>query len=38
MKRRWSALAGTVWILLVMVVGWGVVRAADPALDTAKIE
>src|SRR5262249_36021808 len=38
MKRRWSALAGTVWILLVLVVGWGVVRAADPALDTAKIE
>src|SRR5215467_14523632 len=38
MKRRWSALAGTVWILIIMVVGWGAVRAADPALDTAKIE
>jgi len=38
MKRPLLALAGTVWILIVMVVGWGVVRAADPALDTAKIE
>src|SRR2546425_1613775 len=38
MKRPLIALAGTVWILIVMVVGWGVVRAADPALDTAKIE
>ena len=38
MKRPWIALAGTVWILIVMVAGWGVVRAADPALDTAKIE
>src|SRR5712692_7927467 len=38
MKRQLIALAGTVWILIVMVVGWGVVRAADPALDTAKIE
>src|SRR5215471_21382368 len=38
MTRPWIALAGTVWILVVMVVGWGVVRAADPALDTAKIE
>jgi hypothetical protein len=38
MKRPWIALTGTVWILLVMVVGWGVVQAADPALDTAKIE
>jgi uncharacterized protein DUF1259 len=31
------ALAGTVWLLIVMV-GWEVVRAAEPALDTAKIE
>jgi Domain of Unknown Function (DUF1259) len=38
MKRQLIALAGTVWILIVLVVGWGVVRAADPALDTAKIE
>src|SRR5437660_5325937 len=38
MTRPWIALAGTVWILIVMVAGWGVVRAADPALDTAKIE
>src|SRR3989449_2837798 len=38
MKRPWIALAGTVWILIVMVAGWGVVRAADPAVDTAKIE
>src|SRR5438445_8830706 len=38
MKRLWIALAGTVWILIVMVVGWGVVRAAAAALDTVKIE
>jgi hypothetical protein len=38
MKRPLIALAGTVWILIVMVVGWGIVRAVDPALDTAKIE
>ena len=38
MKRPWIALAGTVWLLIVMMVGWGVVRAAAPALDTAKIE
>jgi len=38
MTRPWIALTGTVWILIVMVVGWGGVRAADPALDTAKIE
>ena len=38
MKRRWIALTGTVWILIVLVVGWGVVWAADSALDTAKIE
>src|SRR5215831_5852615 len=38
MTRPWIALAGTVWILSVMVVGSGVVRAADPALDAAKIE
>ena len=38
MKRPWLALTGTVWLLIVMVVGWGVVGAADPALDTAKIE
>ena len=37
MKRPLIALAGTVWILVVMV-GWEVVWAADPALDTAKIE
>jgi hypothetical protein len=37
MKRPLIALAGTVWILIVMV-GWEVVWAADPALDTAKIE
>ena len=30
MKRPWIALAGTVWILIVMVVGWGVVRAVSP--------
>jgi hypothetical protein len=38
MKRVLIALAGTVWILSVMVVGWGAVSAADAALDTAKIE
>jgi hypothetical protein len=38
MKRHVIALAGTVWILVVIVVGWGVVRAADAALDTARIE
>jgi uncharacterized protein DUF1259 len=38
MKRQLIALAGIVWILSVMVVGWEAVRAADPALDTAKIE
>jgi Domain of Unknown Function (DUF1259) len=38
MKRQSIALAGAVWILIVMVMGWEVVRAADPALDTAKIE
>jgi hypothetical protein len=38
MKRQVVVLAGTVWLLIVMVVGWGVVRAADTALDTAKIE
>ena len=38
MKRPLIALAGAVWILIVMVVGWEVVRAVDPALDTAKIE
>jgi hypothetical protein len=38
MKRQLIALVGTVWILSVMVVGWGVVCAADAALDTAKIE
>jgi Domain of Unknown Function (DUF1259) len=38
MKRQLIALVGTVWILSVMVVGWGEVRAADTALDTAKIE
>ena len=37
MKRPLIALAGTVWLLIVMV-GWEVVRAAEPALDTAKIE
>jgi hypothetical protein len=37
MKRPLIALAGTVSILIVMV-GWEVVWAADPALDTAKIE
>jgi len=37
MTRPWIALAGTVWLLIV-VVGWGGVQAADPALDTAKIE
>jgi len=38
MKRPLIALVGTVWLLIVMVMGWGVVGAADPALDTAKIE
>jgi hypothetical protein len=38
MKRQLIALTGTVWLLIFMVVGWGGVRAADPALDTAKIE
>jgi hypothetical protein len=38
MKRVLIALAGTVWILSVMVAGWGAVSAADAALDTAKIE
>src|SRR5262245_27136444 len=37
MKRPLIALVGTVWILIVMI-GWEVVRAADPTLDTAKIE
>ena len=38
MTRPWIAGAGTVWLLIVMVVGWEVVRAADPTLDMAKIE
>src|SRR5262252_661718 len=38
MTRPWIALTGTVWILMVMVVGSSGVRAADPALDTAKLE
>src|SRR2546427_1372784 len=38
MTRSWIALTGTVWILIVMVGGSGGGRAADPALDTAKIE
>jgi len=38
MKRLLIALAGTVWLLLVLVGGRGVVDAADAALDTAKIE
>jgi Domain of Unknown Function (DUF1259) len=38
MKRQLIALVGTVWILSVMVVGWREVRAAETALDTAKIE
>ena len=38
MKRPLIALVGTVWLLIVMVMVWGVVGAADPALDTAKIE
>ena len=37
MMRPWIALACTAWLLIV-VVGWAVVWAADPALDTAKIE
>jgi hypothetical protein len=38
MKRPLLVLAGTVWLLIVMGVGWEVVRAAEPALDTTKIE
>ena len=38
MTRPWIALTGTVWLLIVMVAEWDVVRAAEPALDTAKIE
>jgi Domain of Unknown Function (DUF1259) len=38
MKRQLIALVGTVWILSIMVVGWREVRAAETALDTAKIE
>src|SRR5215813_6058131 len=38
MTRPWIALTGTVWILMVMVVGSRGVWAADPALDAAKIE
>jgi hypothetical protein len=38
MQRQVIALAGTVWILGVMVVGLVVVRAADAGLDTAQIE
>jgi uncharacterized protein DUF1259 len=38
MKRQWIARVGTVWVIVVMIVGWGIVRAADTALDTAKIE
>jgi hypothetical protein len=37
MKQPVIALTGTVWILVVIVVGWGMVRAAA-ARDTAKIE
>jgi hypothetical protein len=29
---------GTVWLLIIVVVAWEVVCAAEPALDTAKIE
>jgi hypothetical protein len=38
MKRQVIALAGTVWICSGIVVGWGGAGAAEPALDTAKIE
>jgi hypothetical protein len=38
MKRQVIALAGTVWICSSIVVGWVVAGAAEPALDTAKIE
>jgi hypothetical protein len=38
MKRPLIALAGAAWILMVMVVGLEVVRAADAALDTTRIE
>jgi hypothetical protein len=38
MKRPWIARVGTVWSIVVMIVAWGIVRAADTALDTAKIE
>src|SRR5437660_1897212 len=38
MKRESIALAGTLWIFIVMIVAWEVVWAADPALDTARIE
>lgn len=38
MKRSLIAPVGAAWILIVMVVGLEVVRAADATLDTAKIE
>jgi hypothetical protein len=38
MKRPLLACAGAVWLLIIMAAGWEVVRAADAALDTAKIE
>lgn len=38
MKRPLLALMGTVWLLIIVVVAWEVVCAAEPALDTAKIE
>jgi uncharacterized protein DUF1259 len=38
MKRQWIARVGPVWGIVIMIVGWGIVRAADTALDTAKIE
>ena len=31
MKRQWIARVGTVWVIVVMIVGWGIVRAAETA-------
>ena len=38
MKRQLIILVGMVWILIAIVVGLGVIHAADPGLDTMKIE
>ena len=38
MKQRTITRAGTLWIVIAVVVGWGAIcMVADTALDTAKI-